>query len=49
MQTIVCLFSYIPAPVFMTQVINRSFKTGYDIIFLTNCDNIPTLAGPPSC
>ena len=48
MQTIVRLFSYISPRIFMTQIINRSFKAGYDIIFLTNCDNILTLDRPPS-
>jgi hypothetical protein len=49
MQTIVRLFQYIPPRVFMTQIINHSFKAGYDIINLTNCNNIPTLVWPASC
>lgn len=49
MQTIVRLFQYIPPRVFMTQIINRSFKAGYAIIYLTNCNNNPTLVSPASC
>jgi len=43
MQAIVRLFQYISPLPFMTKIIKHSFKAGYNPIFLTNCNNIPTL------
>lgn len=49
MQTPVRFILVCPCPsFFVTKVIKRSIKADYATIFLTNCDNIITLAAASS-